>query len=653
MDKRMSIVLFLLPAVLFGLLLFLSHTMVASSSGWDDQVLLLPGAPLLQGATEVEPNDTIGTANPIVVNLTMAGTIPIVQPGDIDWYRLILPSTDLSRDFRATLEEVLPDADYKLELNLYDSEGSLVESVTSGSSMSVDWSSSVITYFLRVRAVEFDVIDAPGDADYGLTVLRFAASPTDTPTATPVPWDACEINDFIDGTWSDTTPPGGPFLLSVGVEKEDLNFVPYSGEMAPNNDYFTFLAKAGRVYSIRTEVFNGADTEMWLYDPANTPIAYSDDAGGSFGAGSYIELTLGDGFYKILVRDRLASTSPDTSQTYDILIEDVTPFTPTPTRTPAPGTGTATSPPPSIPGVPDIFEPNFGFANATLIGLDTKYTNLNFVPWTGIDPDTDFYKLWVTGGRLYTCETSDLGAATNTNIIFCRVPPGEVPPIVVNSEILSRMCFAGNDDVLPFDPAEPYRSRLTFFSSANEFLYLVLGQVGSDRILPGEWADLSYSLRCFIDLPGTATPTPTSEFVPPTPRPTATPMPPPINDTATPVPTRARIVVRPMTEPTAPPPAPPAATATPELYVIEVSLYYDRNRNGWADPGEGISDVLTRVYDAMSGDLLAVDYTDEIGTLRLTLPGQGPMQVSIPFFGFNQVVTSTETDIQIRISPHP
>jgi hypothetical protein len=71
------------------------------------------------------------------------------------------------------------------------------------------------------------------------------------------------------------------------------------------------------------------------------------------------------------------------------------------------------------------------------------------------------------------------------------------------------------------------------------------------------------------------------------------------------------------------------------------------------DSGEGIRDVLVRTFDAISGELLAIDYTDETGFLRFTVPGKGPVRVSVPFFGFDQIVTATNTSIRIRIAPRP
>jgi hypothetical protein len=313
MNRRKLLTIVLMPVALSGLLLFLIQITAVSGGVGESHAIAPPGESLLRVVNEVEPNDIPAQANPIDVDLPMAGAIPISQPADIDWYRLALSGGDIGRDFSATLEEVVPDADYRLQLNLYDSEVNLITSVSSPSTSSLDWTSTVITYYLRVRAVEFDVVTAPGDADYELTVLHLA-----------VPWDDCEINDARDGAWSPTTPPGGPCVLSMGIRKTGLNFLPHGSipPAVPNDDYFLFLAREGHTYRIMTYVQGGTDTEMWLYKPDGTEI-YDDNGGEDFG--SRIEATLSGGRHIILVRDRRQSTSPPTYQTYDILVEDLTP----------------------------------------------------------------------------------------------------------------------------------------------------------------------------------------------------------------------------------------------------------------------------------------------------------------------------------------
>jgi hypothetical protein len=586
--------------------------------------------PLFQGDTETEPNDTPAQANPIDVNQRIVGAIPATNPSDIDYFVL---TSERGRQYEVRLDEEPVSADYRLRLALYDGNENLVsEAETSGGSTSLTWTAETTAYYFSVEAVEID----QDDATYAIRVVRFGTTPT--PTRPPA-WDDCEINDSLTGVWSTNVPPGGPCPISVGATVDELNFVPYSGQPTPNVDYFLVSVKAGRNYRVETEVTPGVDTVLYLYPPGATDesqyIAFNDDAPG-LGLGSRINWTpAADGSYIIRV-ENLEPLPHESSETYDLSVRDVSP-TPTFTPVSTPSTATPTVTAVRIPGSPDVFEPNYSFERATLIGLGTKYTNLNFVPWTGTGVDNDFYKLWIIAGKLYTCESLDLGTATNTNLILYSCPSNECG-------------FVGNDNVEPFDPNDPYRSRITFFSSYSGYLYLLLGQVGTDRILPEEWANLSYSLQCFIEQPGTATPTPTSPFAPTpvsTPQPTSTP------ESAAPpaTPTSAPLVVLPMTTPTRPPAPGALTTPTPSLFSVQVVLYYDRNQNMQLDAGEGIRDVLTRAYDAVTGELLSVDYSDETGFLSFTLPTRGPVRISVPFFGFEQIVTQTGASVQIRIAP--
>lgn len=603
-----------------------------------------PAGPHRQGGSETEPNDTPAQANLIAINESLVGLVPASNPSDIDYFKL---GTEIGRRYEVRLDESPASTDYRFNLSLYDGGENLVdEDETAGGDAALTWTANATVYYFGVEAVEIGDEDAP----YEIRVIRFVATPT------PPDWDDCEVNDTLTGSWSQSVPPGGPCPISVGATTADLNFVPYTGQGSPNPDYFLVSVKAGRRYRLEAKVAAGVDTVVYLYAPGTTDdsqyIDTNDDAPG-LGLGSRLEWSpSSDGAYLIRVENR-EPLPHETDETYTLSVQDISP-TATPTHTPVatgtPGTPTATTPPLSIPGKPDAFEPNYDFNRATLIGLDAKYAG-NFVPWSGVNVDNDFYKLWVVAGKLYTCETLELGTATNTNMILYSGPSHE-------------QGFAGNDDVQPFDPSDPYRSRITFFSSYNGYVYILLGQVGAERILPEEWANLTYSLRCFIDQPSTATPTPTSPYVPPpqstsTPVPTSTPGQVVSGPTSTPeqvvpLPTAAQLVVLPMTTPIPPPLSTPvAAVPTPESYVIEMLLYYDRNANAQMDPGEGILDVLARAYDAVSGDLLSVDYSDETGRLGFTVSANGPVRVSVPFFGFDQIVTATRTSIRIRISPHP
>jgi hypothetical protein len=611
------------PAITFALLVMFVLSAVASKVA-----AVGPAAPAWQPA-EAEPNDTPAQANPIAINQTMSGSLGISPPTDsIDYFVL---TTEIDREYRVELKEVPVVGDFQLKLSLFDASENLVdEDQTSGGSAVITWAASDTIYYFGVTAVS----TGNDDVKYDLSVVRFSATPV------PPEWDSCEINDTLTGTWSGTVAPSGPCPISVNALVNDLNFVPYTGQPTPNPDYFLVSTKAGRTYRLETTVTAGVDTVVYLYAPGATDdaqyIASNDDAPG-LGLGSAIEWTPpADGTYRIKVLNR-EPLPHESSETYTLSVQDIT-ATPTPSQTP--GTPTVTPTVIGIPGTPDAFEPNWDFDVASLIGLGAKYSNLNFVPWGGQGQDNDFYKLWVTAGKLYTCETLDLGDATNTNMILYSCP--------------SQDCgFAGDDDVQPFDPNDPYRSKITFFSSYTGYLYILLGQVGAPQILPSEWAKLTYSLQCYIDLPGTATPTATSPYVPPTPEPTSVLQPTPGPVTPMPSPTPVVLVVIPMTTPAAPPPPPPVMTATPQLYAIEVTVYYDRNRNARLDPGEGIVDVLARAYDAITGDLLSIDYTDENGFIRFSIPSNRPVRISVPYFGFDQIVTTTSATLQIRISPLP
>jgi hypothetical protein len=87
--------------------------------------------------------------------------------------------------------------------------------------------------------------------------------------------------------------------------------------------------------------------------------------------------------------------------------------------------------------------------------------------------------------------------------------------------------------------------------------------------------------------------------------------------------------------------------------VINLTLYYDRNGNGQMEADEGIVDVLARAFDAVTGELLAIDYTNQMGQLSFSVPNTRPVRLSVPYFGFDQIVTATNSSIQIRIAPQP
>lgn len=83
------------------------------------------------------------------------------------------------------------------------------------------------------------------------------------------------------------------------------------------------------------------------------------------------------------------------------------------------------------------------------------------------------------------------------------------------------------------------------------------------------------------------------------------------------------------------PPTPqPTATAIPEVLVaVELIVAYDLNRNGSADPNEGVQGISVRMLDTNTNRLLASGLTDERGFARLQAVTASPVTVAVPYFG--------------------
>ncbi len=601
--------------------------------------------PIFQAGDETEPNDTLGQADLIAVAETLIGQVPLSDPNDVDFFEL---TTEVGRRYEVTLNETPASADYQLNLQLLDTNGDFVDEGDTGLSSGeavLEWTALQTTYYFRVSGVTVDE-----DANYGITVIRFQAVPSATPTPGGALWDDCEVNDTLDGDWTGG-PPGGPCPISVGERVSDLNFVRYGGWEPPDVDTFWVWSPGGPGHRFRltTEVDPGVYTEVTIYDPSGSAITGLTDM--DPGSGTIIEWsTAVEGIYKIKIENQ-EPLPHDADETYDLIVTDISPTpTPTLTPTPTPGGELDTATPTPVRGA-DRFEPNFDFDHATLIGLDVVYDNLNFVPWGGFGEDNDFFRLWVRSGVLYTCETFDLAPAANTNMIFYSAPNFDAG-------------FAGNDDVVPFDPNDPYRSRITFFSTFDGYLYILIGQVG--EVTPVEGQDLSYKFNCRVSMPGTATATPTlppteTPFPSATPWPTSTPAPGetprPTNTpvpTLTPSPTPQRLTIRPLTTPTPPPAAaPPSPTPAPGYYTVELLLYYDQNEDHQPGAGEGIAAVSAQLYDVVTGELLAQGYTDDTGYLRFSVSTTRGMRLSVPFFDFSQIIAAADTAVQVRILPRP
>jgi hypothetical protein len=276
-----------------------------------------------------------------------------------------------------------------------------------------------------------------------------------------------------------------------------------------------------------------------------------------------------------------------------------------------------------VPGA-DAFEPNYDFDHASSIGLNVKYTGLNFVPTLGGTVDNDYFRVRVKRGMLVTCETVDLSPGTDTNMILYDN---------------DRNGLAGNDDA---DPSRgELRSRVTVSINYDGFLYVLVGL--GYGVPDFQASQYNYALQCTT--PGNTVSTPTSTPVSAggptyTPAPPATPLP-SATSPATPMPP---ISVRALPTPTPPGPAQHMVTA-------DLRVSYDANGNGAADPGEGVVGLPARVYDEVTGALLAQGFTDDSGHAVFTVPAAGSIRVTVPYLGFETIVSPAGAAIPVLISP--
>jgi len=393
-----------------------------------------------------------------------------------------------------------------------------------------------------------------------------------------------------------------------------------------DTDFFSVPTTAGLQYRATLSIGGAGDLllKLVVYDHTE---AYLTSSNSSATSAEVSWTAYGPHFY-IEVQPAGPTTSTLLSAEY---VLDVFQIAATPTSTPQPTAGpTATPtpvPPTPIPGA-DRFEPNYDFDHAATIGTDITYDNLNFVPWGGGEVDNDYYKIWVKPGLLYTCETLNLAPGVDTNMI---VYDGNRNPI------------GGNDDVELGD----YRSRFSYFSTYEGFLYILVGHGG--RLPITEVEDSTYSLRCSMEVPGSPTSTPRPTSTPDPERPTNTPTPTSSSPLPTPTPSD-ELSVRLLATPT---PPPPAGTPAPHFVPVDLLVYYDVNDDRSPGAGEGVAGVQVLAYDTVTGEQIAQGYTDESGHLQFTAATQGLIRLSIPYLGISHLIGEEGATLYIRIPPSP
>jgi hypothetical protein len=557
--------------------------------------------PLLQ-TSETEPNNDFDEADLVSVPGYVIGTVyntPITDA--IDYFTM---DTVVAREYQASLTIDSPQG-LKLRLVLYDQNTARVGNPSSSSSTytSLSWTATTSSHYVRVEAVTVSTSTLQS-ANYRLDIDEIAATPT--PTNTPLPGaDDYEPNN-------DRTSPY--FLpIAVSASATDANFYPQ-----PDEDWYAFYVKSGRIYRASTSNLVGVDTYVEVFSRNGNREAKDNDSGGGFASKVEWTASYSDDYYYIRVTNLVSSSGSD--DTYDLTVSEVSaPSTATPEPT-SPG-------PTPIPGI-DSFEPNYDFAIASTIATGVTYS-ANFIPWGGGHEDNDYYKIWIKPGLHFVCETLDLAPGVDTNMI---VYDG------------NENAIGGNDDVELGD----YRSRFAYFSTYEGWLYILVGHGG--RLPASELKNSSYKIRCEMQVPGE--PTATSTLEPDrTPQPTtpATKPAPSGSPIATPVPPEG-LTVRALTTPT----PVPATTPAPSRFIpISLLVYYDAKDDHQPGAGEGIAGISAQAYEVATNQLLAQGFTDEQGNLEFTVSAQGPVRVSVPFFGFSQLVAGEGASIYLRVPPQP
>ena len=407
-------------------------------------------------------------------------------------------------------------------------------------------------------------------------------------------------------------PPGTPPGITITVQTQYFRVDALQG--------FHYLVSAipntASSYNLNIVVYNSSATPIMTGTKSLSSLSGSVD---------FVPSSTGTYYFGIY---HVASNCPPQG-TYRLTVDGPLANTPTPTHTPGP-TATPTTPSTALPGA-DRFEPNFTFDNAGLVALNVKYTNLNFVPWSGADPysrDDDWFKVWVKPGLLVTCETLDLAGGVDTNLILYDN---------------NRNGIGGNDDK---DRANgDFSSRLSYYVTYEGYLYLDIGQ--PFPVDPNYVSGFGYSLQCMTGTGPTSTPTPTRPPVPTVP--TNTPVPPtpttPPTDTPAPTSTPPFIQVRPL------PTVTPAGQAN-VLIPISLQVYYDANDNRAPDPGEGVVGISARVTDVTTGQELQRGFTDEFGYASFTVRASGVVRLSVPYLNYSVIIQPSGSSIALRIAPH-
>jgi hypothetical protein len=569
----------------------------------------------------IGPNDQV-TAAPLASYTGLALAVKDVPSGTVqavafdEWFRLDNAVVGASYNVQA-----IPDytSNYNLGIRVYNY---LLQEVLSDTS-AIDNNSANVTlvagnagpYYFKVSQIS---ASCSGRTYHLVTAYSGpTATPTGTATRTPTPTNTPPAGGSPDQY---DTPPNHNDTVDQAVALGQTSVTgltlcnqSYCDPNVPSEDqdWFVIFGVAGYHYEVNS-VADGIypALNMRVYKPDKTTLL--GQVVNSNSPRIEWDVTNNPGNYYVQIWRAAGSL---TNGSYHLTWN-----APGPTATPTPGPDVTETP---VPGL-DSFEPNFDFDHAASIGLNVKYTGINFVPLPGQTVNNDYFRVRVKRGMLVTCETVDLSPGTDTNMILYDN---------------DRNGLAGNDDV---DTSRgELRSRVTVSINYDGFLYVLVGL--GYGVPDFQASQYNYALQCTT--PGNTVSTPTNTPVSAggptyTPVPSATPLP-SATSPATPMPP---ISVRPLPTPTPPGPAQHMVTA-------DLRVSYDANGNGAADPGEGVVGLPARVYDEVTGALLAQGFTDDSGHAVFTVPAAGSIRVTVPYLGFETIVSPAGAAIPVLISP--
>ena len=209
-----------------------------------------------------EPDNTKDEAEPITVGTEQAHTFHGACGGDVDWVKF-----DATTGTTYTIQTLGLSGDNDTVLRLYDASG---EEITSDDddpnyppASRIDWTAtSGGTYFVEV--VHFNRFAGGGDdLSYSLKVAIAA----DPPASAPSP-GYCADSFEPDDAWHYAQP------IEVNGGPQERNF-----DVQYDEDWVKVWAFAGNEYTIETsDLPEGNDTELYLYDADLKLLAYNDDA---------------------------------------------------------------------------------------------------------------------------------------------------------------------------------------------------------------------------------------------------------------------------------------------------------------------------------------------------------------------------------------